>query len=106
MKVYTYKDIELRIGSNALDNESLFNNANDDDTWFHVYSFPSAHMWMNGTIPENKNTLYQIALQLKKKSKYKKISGLPIIYTTKKNLTKTETPGTFWISGKSHIITV
>ena len=105
MKVYTYKDIELRIGSNALDNDILFNNANDDDTWFHVYSFPSAHMWMRGPVLD-KNTMYQIALHLKKKSKYKKISGLPIIYTTKKNLTKTETPGTFWISGKSNIITV
>ena len=105
MKFFNFKNVELRIGSNVLENDQLFDEAGDDDTWFHVYSFPSAHMWMKGTVLD-KNTLYQIALQLKKNSKYKKMSALPIIYTTKKNLTKTETKGTLWVAGKSNIITV
>jgi len=106
MRFLNFKNTELGIGSNVLENDILFDQADDGDTWFHVYSFPSAHMWMKSSSVPDKNTLYQVALQLKKISKYKKMSGLPIIYTTKKNLKKTETPGALWIAGKSNIITV
>ena len=105
MKTFIMKGINIKIGSNVSDNDLLFDQAKDDDTWFHIYSFPSAHMWIN-TKTLDKNTLYQIALQLKKNSKYKEINSIPIIYTTKTNLTKTSKPGTLFISGKSKIITV
>ena len=107
MKTFTIKKFEISIGSNVHENDTLFEQATDDDMWFHIYSFPSAHMWVKGlSVSTDKNTLYQIALQLKINSKFKKISSLPIVYATKNNLTRTNTPGALFISGKSALITV
>lgn len=107
MKHFFVDSFEGYIGSNIIENDEMFNRALDNDIWFHIYSFPSAHMWIKGDrgVPD-KNTLYKIGLELKKRSKYKKISGLPIIYTTKKNLTKTQSVGSLLIKGPSKIITI
>ena len=102
---FKVNDIDCYIGSNVIENDELFNKADANDTWFHVYTFPSAHMWIKQTNVD-KNTLYKIALELKKRSKYKKISGLPIIYTTKSHLTKGYHAGTVLITGKSKVISV
>lgn len=105
MKLIKVKDIDIKIGSNVNENDQLFDEADDSDTWFHINGLPSAHMWIKDTITD-KNILYQIALQLKKTSKYKKMNNVPIVYTTKSNLTKTDKIGTLIISGKSKIIKV
>lgn len=105
MKLLTIGDIDIKIGSNASENDQLFDLANDNDMWFHVDGLPSAHMW----IPEcelSEQHLYMIALQLKKTSKYKKINNIPIIYTTKQNIKKGDTLGAIKITGKSKQINV
>jgi len=105
MKLLKVKDIDIKIGSNVNENDKLFDEADDNDTWFHIEGLPSAHMWIKNEITD-KNMLYQIALQLKKSGKYKKMNNVPIIYTTKSNLKKTDKLGTLIISGKSKIIKV
>ena len=95
------------IGKNQCDNETLFDNALEHHTWFHIADLPSAHLWLDTTVRSiTKNQLYQTALQLKKKSKYSKMKYINIVYAEKNQLQKTNVPGKLVISGKSKIIKV
>ena len=105
MKNLNVCGIDIKIGSNQKENHLLYDEADKDDIWFHVDGMPSAHMWIsNGEL--TKAQLYQIAIQLKKSSKYKKMNNIPIVYTQKANLIKGEKPGSILIIGKSKIINV
>ena len=105
MKNLQVSGIDVKIGSNVKENDILFDQFSDNDIWFHVDGMPSAHMWIKDT-SLSKGQLYQIALQLKKNSKYKKMNNIPIIYTTKANLKKGDTLGSVLILGKTKIINV
>jgi len=105
MKSLQICGIDIKIGSNVNDNDKLFDMAKDEDIWFHVEGMPSAHMWIENN-ELDKGQLYQVALQLKKNSKYKKSNNIPIVYTQKSNLEKGEHPGSILITGKSKIIKV
>ena len=95
----------INIGRNKFENDKLFDDADDNDTWFHIKDEPSAHLWIN-TCTFNKSELYNIGLQLKKRSKFKKSNFISVIYTTKHNLIKTESIGKIKIIGKYKTINI
>lgn len=97
--------MSYKIGKNAQDNHRLFDEAEDDDIWFHLNDYSSAHMWVKNK-KFSKQELYRLGLVLKTKSKYSKVNGLNIIYTTKKNLKKTEKLGELEIIGKVQYLKV
>jgi len=105
MKFISVNDIKITIGSNQNDNDVLFDLAEDNDLWFHVNNLPSAHLWVKFT-DFDKNTLYRIALELKKNSKYKKYNNISVIYAPKSSLKKTDKLGCIQIVGKSKKIKV
>ena len=105
MKSLEVCGIDIKIGSNVKENDILFDQAKDTDIWFHVDGLPSAHMWISDT-ELSKSQLYQVALQLKKTSKYRKMNNIPIVYTQKSNLQKADKIGSIFIVGKSKVINV
>ena len=96
---------EFKIGKNAHDNDRLFDEAEDDDIWFHLSDYPSAHLWVKNH-KFSKQELYKLGLVLKMKSKYRKENCISVIYTTKKNLKKTNTIGELEIIGKVQYLKV
>ena len=96
---------QIKYGRNKSENDILYNTADENDIWFHINNYPSAHMWLKET-RYTKQELYTIALQLKIRSKYRKQNYIEIIYTKKKNLQKTNTKGELAIIGKSEIIRI
>lgn len=99
MKYISVNDIKITIGSNENDNDLLFDLAEENDLWFHVEDLPSAHLWVKFR-DFDKKTIYLIALQLKKNSKYKKYNNISIIYGPKSSLKKTDKLGCLEIVGK------
>ena len=93
------------IGKNAKDNDKLFDEAEDDDIWFHLDEYPSAHLWIKNQ-SLSKQELYRVGLVLKQKSKYKKENNVRIVYTTKSNLRKTKKLGEVEIIGKAQYLRV
>ena len=107
MKNFTIDGIEVKIGSNQLENQQLIDEMEPEHSWFHIEEYPSAHL----TIPVSfkdlkKQTLYYIALELKKNSKYKKVNCISVIYTHRKSLKLTNTPGKVFVTGKINAIKV
>ena len=107
MKTLFIDNLELKIGSNQLENQVLIDKMEDKHTWFHIDNLPSAHL----TIPvsfENlkKKDIHRIALELKKNSKYKKYNSISVIYTHRDSLKLTNTPGKVFITGKKQSIKV
>ena len=97
--------METKIGKNAKDNDRLFDEAEDDDIWFHLNDYPSAHLWIKNQ-KLSKQDLYRIGLVLKKHSKYSKENGLSIMYTTKNNLRKTQKIGEIEVTGSVRYLRV
>jgi predicted ribosome quality control (RQC) complex YloA/Tae2 family protein len=87
------------IGKNAAENTDLIKGSFDYDIWFHVKDKPSPHLILRN--PEilsletlrQTGTLYLMALELKKHSKYKKEGNVEFMYCYVKNLTMTSIPG-------------
>ena len=105
MKNLIVCDIPLRIGGNKLENELIINSMKDNDTWFHISDFPSAHMAIEADYTKlSKSTIYRISLELKKHSKFKKSNNIAIIYTHRKNVKLTNTVGTVIIDSKYKIV--
>ena len=100
-------NLTIQIGKNKMDNDKLFESALGHHTWFHIANERSAHLWINvSTSSISKNQLYQIALKLKKKSKFSKTNFVEIVYAQKDQLQKTEIVGQIQITGKSKKIRV
>ena len=107
MKTFTIHDIPVTMGQNKFENSEIVQKMEPDHTWFHLDGLPSAHI----TIPIDydkisKSALYQIALSLKQNSKHKKQNNVTVIYTHRKSLKLTNTPGKVFIQGKSKTIKV
>ena len=98
-------NIEIIIGQNAQENWDIIDNADQSEIWFHLDSFPSPHVIIKHTNPP-KNIIYQAAFLCKDYSKYKNYKNLKIIYTTCKNIKKTEVKGSVIIKGKTNKITI
>ena len=95
------------IGKNKHDNDRLFHLAENHHTWFHIANVSSAHLWFCESVDKiSKQDLYKIALQLKKKSKYSKVSTIDIVYAQKSQLQQTSIPGQIVICGKSKLLKV
>jgi len=88
---------EDKIGKNDKDNFDIIDKANSDDIWFHLNNYPSCHVIASiDEIIKKKNLRYIIkkgALLCKANSKYKSDKDISIIYTTIKNVKKTEKIG-------------
>ena len=114
MKEEIYMDYIFCRGENAKDNFELLDKFNlyPDYVWFHLNSFPSPYVIININKSElinniNKDLLIKYACELcKNNSKYKNLKNLKIIWTTIKNLKKTENIGEVKISGKKNIISL
>lgn len=91
--------MEFIVGKNAEDNTKLVQTANDKDVWFHIDDLPSAHLILKN--PEEmdlkglrkQGVIYQMALFLKQKSKYRKCNNIAIIYDFCKNVTPLDKSG-------------
>ena len=93
MREFEVDGIPLKMGRNQDENDALLKSMDPEDTWFHLEGFPSAHLSMPRDYKKvSKHTLYRIALEVKKSSKYRYKHVLPVMYTYRKNLTLTEIP--------------
>jgi len=117
MKCVEYNNVKFYIGQNAQENFDLLDNSkivNNDYIWFHLNSFASPYVIMYSTIEEIKNKsenniddfLTFGANLCKENSKYKYLKDIKIIYTTLKQLTKTDKIGEVIISGKKRYIKI
>ena len=44
MKILLINDIEVKIGSNQLENQLLIDEMDPEHSWFHIENVPSAHL--------------------------------------------------------------
>ena len=101
MREFEVDGIPLKMGRNRYENDALLKSMDPEDTWFHLEGLPSAHLSMPRDYKKvSKHTLYRIALEVKKNSRYKSKHVLPVMYTYRKNLTLTEIPANPEVSGK------
>lgn len=105
MREFEVDGIPVRMGRNRDENDALLKSMNPEDTWFHLEDAPSAHLSMPRDYKKvSKHTLYRIALEVKKSSKFKTNHIMPVMYTYRKNLTLTEIPANPIIDGKIKIV--
>jgi predicted ribosome quality control (RQC) complex YloA/Tae2 family protein len=105
MREFEVDGIPLRMGRNCGENDSLLKSMDPEDTWFHLEGVPSAHLAMPRDYRKvSKHTLYRIALEVKKSSKFKANRIMPVMYTYRKNLILTEIPANPIIIGKFKIV--
>lgn len=117
MKCVEYNNVKFYIGQNAEENWNLLDNSkmiNNEYIWFHLNSFASPYIIMYSTLQNIKNIsensiddfLIFGANLCKENSKYKYLKDIKIIYTTLKQLTKTDNIGEVIISGKKKYIKI
>lgn len=108
MKSLPFHNLSVNIGSNQSENCTLYDSAQDDDIWLHVDGGSSAHLWIQKSQHHIPGKLFRkIALLFKQHhKKYRYCNFIDIIYTQKKNLSKTTTKGLFIVNGPSKRIRV
>lgn len=90
---------EFQIGKSAQDNTQLILSSEPLDVWFHVADAPSAHLVYHNEnqvdldLLRSNGTIYRMALELKKRSKYRKLPNIKVIYCYVKDVVLTDTPG-------------
>ena len=77
--------MEYEVGKNAEDNWRIVKESEDNWLWFHLNSFPSAHLVIKDENPPTEYIL-KAANIIKNNSKYKHIKNIKIVYTHIKNL--------------------
>ena len=84
----------FKIGKNAMENDQLLNEANQNDLWFHLEGNASPHgiLFTNGE-KAGKNELWQCANMVKMGSKLKALKNVNVIFTERRNVKKTEKIG-------------
>ena len=101
MKIVEIGVYTFNIGTNAQENDKLISNSNVNDTWFHLEHLPSCHGVINCPLKGlSKQDIFKCALYIKINTKYKKTSGLHVIYTEIQNIEKTDTLGQVFILKK------
>jgi len=94
------REIIFHIGKNETDNFDVIDKGNIEDVWFHAKDVSSCHII--GEIPEDiksnkkmRNYIIKIGALLCKQhtNKLKSLKKVEIIYTTCKNIVKTDIPG-------------
>lgn len=92
-------DEAYHTGRNAMENTELVLRSSAMDVWFHINDLPSAHLvyynpdGLDLTHLRKKGIIYRMALNLKKKSKYRKCNNIEVIYDYIKNITPLTKPG-------------
>lgn len=108
MKLIEYEDVIFSIGSNALDNWNILNDAKQNWFWFHLDNTSSPYVILNQSSSElkkkekNINDYFKMGCLLcKENSKLKdSTKKVKVIYTTVKNVSKGLKVGEAIISGK------
>lgn len=87
------------IGKNAVENTELVLRSSDMDVWFHINGMPSAHLVYYNPDGHDleylrkKGVIYRMAINLKKKTKYRKCNTIEVIYDYIKHITPLTKPG-------------
>ena len=95
MKEYEIESYKFVIGQNQNENDILVSSSHQNDIWFHLKSFSSAHGILNTNnetkIP--KYIIHQCSNLLKEHSKQSKLKDMKVIYTLVKYVKKTNIKG-------------
>lgn len=108
-KIDPETETEFQIGKNAEDNTRLVLSSGPLDVWFHIADLPSAHLVYrnhNGAsldVLRSNGTIYRMALELKKRSKYRKFQGIKVIYCCVQDVVITSSPGRVHTSNTRHM---
>jgi predicted ribosome quality control (RQC) complex YloA/Tae2 family protein len=103
-------EVTYWIGSNAQDNFDIIGQADSNDIWFHVSSYPSAHIiaQISHLDKPDKKSIQQIVKQgsilCKQVSKYSSIKNLEITWAYISNVKRTNILGTVNVSHGKNII--
>jgi len=101
-------DVLFRIGTSALVNFQIIDDADPHHIWFHVEGLPSCHViaytdesWNRKQLPY---VVKQGAVLCKMHSKYTSSKKLPIIYTAIENVEKTNVAGSVHTTNEKKIL--
>ena len=89
--MFDNKIYKISVGENAKDNWNLIDASSPDDIWFHTSDYPSSHVVVDAPIP--KQVIIRCCCICKSHSKAKSIKNAEIIYTSIKNISKTNIVG-------------
>lgn len=82
----------IKLGESAVENWTLIDESEADWWWFHLKSFPSAHVILKkDEITEN--DLFAAANHCKMATKYKNLKNIKVSYCRVKNLKKADKVG-------------
>ena len=102
-------DYLIRVGKNAQHNWNLISEADQNDIWLHLESFPSPHITISRVDhdePIPKYIIREGAQLCKSNSKMKNMKNLTVMYTLIKNVKKTKTVGEVDVKGKYQTVKV
>ena len=83
----------MRIGKDAAENWKIFDEADEEDVWVHLKSFPSPHVILKEENISEKNILEASHL-CKDSSKFKNLKNIKIVNCKVKYLQKGDVVGT------------
>jgi predicted ribosome quality control (RQC) complex YloA/Tae2 family protein len=107
MRTYELDDIKILVGTSAIENWALIDDAKQNYVWMHLDGFPSPHVIIQADYQDvDKKILNYGASLCKLHSKYKNLKNLKIMYLPIKNVTKTKKPGEVTTKGKAGIIKI
>ncbi len=104
----TFPNNHIKIGESALDNDQIISSSEQNDYWFHINKLPSPHIVIsnNPEFPINQEMIKYCANLVKSNSKFKRVPNIKVIYTTIKNIKKTDEVGKVQVIGKTNDILV
>jgi predicted ribosome quality control (RQC) complex YloA/Tae2 family protein len=107
MVLIEYQGYNIHYGRNAKENWAILDNAEDDDIWFHINDFPSAHIILEvKNMDSMSDDIYEYCCKLciERTSKVKSMKGkIKVIYTKRSNLEKGKVVGEVYISNISNV---
>jgi predicted ribosome quality control (RQC) complex YloA/Tae2 family protein len=91
------EELDIIMGKSAEENWKIIDDSNENDIWFHLDDFPSAHVILKTKDRDmkelNKQTLIHCASICKENSKYSNMKNISVIYTKIKNVKKADSVG-------------
>lgn len=92
MKKFINNDILFYLGTSAVENHQLIDEADENDWWFHLNDYPSGHCIVKVEKLDREMIIYASQI-VKEYSKLKNNKKVEVIYTQIKNIRKTKTLG-------------
>ena len=101
-----YEGYNIKIGTNANENDQLVKQSNPEDTWVHISEYPSAHGVIRnekkGKMP--KKVIKRACCLIKSKSRRcKSMKDLMFDVCLVKNVEMTDTPGLVSVRNVKHV---